>query len=340
MKIGLCMSVIGAGGGNDTVFNSLYQYLEKQNHKVTPFSNSNVYLEGYKSIIPKFGLFRQLQTINDTEMHNQDLLIFLTGIPPKTKVPIIYYHQQLPFSIFTKQGRPPKYDKGLWKIYYGIFALFAGMKSDRLIDDNVTNYCISEYLQEQLGMLGLFTELVRPSIIQNDLPIIPKQNRIVTICRISPEKNLLWNAKVLSGYKYTIFGTVNNYLAYYCREIEKRLEPQHSLRLYVQRTTMLEYLLWSKVYFSSSKETLGLAVLEGISAGCIPIVVDNTGNRETVPFKELRYQEGDDNHAKELIAKAISGGFDYLLPELQNHIKRYTEDNYQVLLGDNITCKQ
>lgn len=327
MKIGLCMSVIGAGGGNDTVFHSIKNYLISQGHAVKEFTNSNT-----ENNILKFGLYRQLQTINHPDMRKQDLLIFLTGIPPKTKVPIVYYHQQLPFSIFTRTEKPVKYNKGLWSIYYNIFSFIAGMKSLQLERQNISHYCISYYLQEYLEKYGIDATLVRPAIIQNDLPVFQKTKRVVTLCRISPEKNLEFNFKVLSGYRYRVFGTVNRFTAYYCRQLEKRLEPQHDIMTFTSRTLMLQYLLESKVYFSSSKETLGLAVLEGISAGCIPIVPDNTANKETVPFRELRYEENNEDMARELVQKALDNKFDYLLSELKRHVQLYKENNYQQLL--------
>lgn len=333
MKIGLCMSVIGAGGGNDTVFLSIEDYLNKQGHTVTRFSNTN---PNHK--INSFGLFRQLQEINNPNMHNQDLLIFLTGIPPRTKVPIVYYHQQLPFTIFTKEGRPEKYNRGFWRIYYGLFAFIAGLKSAR-IENNITHYCISEYLQRYLTQYGIDAFVIRPAIIQNDLYIEydlamlkMKQNRIVTVCRISPEKNLEFNFRTLRGLNYAVLGSVNRFTGGYARELTKRLEPKHQIKTEFNREHLLRYILDSRVYFSSSKETLGLAVLEGISAGCIPIVPDNTGNKETVPFRELRYMENDSEHARQLVEKALSGGFDALIPDLQHHVNTFVQENYDRLL--------
>lgn len=327
------MSVIGGGGGNDTVFLSIEEYLLSQEHIVTRFSNTNP-----NTSLPKFGLFKQLQEINHPAMHEQDILIFLTGIPPKTKVPIVYYHQQLPFTIYTKEGRPEKYKKGFWRFYYGLFAFIAGMKSAR-IENNITHYCISQYLQTYLSEYGIDAQVLRPAIIQNDLYteydtgiLKLKQDRVVTVCRISPEKNLEFNFRTLRGLNYSVLGSVNRFTGGYARELTKRLEPKHQIKTEFNREHLLRYVLDSRVYFSSSKETLGLAVLEGISAGCIPVVPDNTGNKETVPFRELRYIDGDSEHARQLVQKALSGGFDALIPDLQHHVNAYVAENYSRLL--------
>lgn len=339
MKIGLCMSVINAGGGNDTVFYSLKHYLEKHNHQVSVFSNTVVNQQSLN--MPKFGLFRQLlQTIEDYDkkIHEQDLLIFLTGIPPKTKVPIVYYHQQLPFSVFAKSGRPEKYNHGFWRLYYAVFALIAGIKSVSLERENIRHYCISYYLQEQLEKYGLDAGVIYPAIIQNDLPELAKIDRVITVCRISPEKNLEFNIKALKDFKYVIMGNTTKYTAYYCKELIKKLSPRHHIEHDIPRDEILRSFLTNKVYFSSSKETLGLSVLEAISGGCIPIVIDNTANKETVPFDVLRFKENIID-ASIKVNKAINGDYDYLLPELRKHINRFTENNYDMLLKGEICAK-
>jgi len=72
-----------------------------------------------------------------------------------------------------------------------------------------------------------------------------------------------------------------------------------------------------------------MAVIEGIARGCIPIVPDNTANKETVPIDELRYKENDKNDAKKKVEAAISGDYDKHLKELQQHIKKFSEEIFQ-----------
>jgi hypothetical protein len=64
-------------------------------------------------------------------------------------------------------------------------------------------------------------------------------------------------------------------------------------------------------------------------AGCIPIVPDNTANRETVPINELRYKENDKNDAKKKIESALRNDFDKYLLKLQLHAKTFSEENFQ-----------
>lgn len=327
MKIGLCMSVIGGGGGNDAVFDSIRKYLKSQKHDVTIFSNTSE-----KSKLPAFGLLRQLQTINHKDMHNQDLLIFLTGVPLITKTPIIYYHQQMP-AFLNRATIPTKYKSGFWHFYYKIFSLIAGFKN-KAFEQNIKHFCVSSYLQNQLSTVGIDAKVIYPAI--SDMPTETKENRIITVSRISPEKNLIYNVKLLSSLKYVIYGNTNRYTEHYKRELSKHLSPNHSLRCNMSRELIKTEIAKSKVYFSSSKETLGLAILEAINANCIPIVVDNTANIETVPFKELRYKENDYYKAIDLVSDALEGNYDYLLPKLKSHISKFNASNYNQLLHDAI----
>ena len=74
-------------------------------------------------------------------------------------------------------------------------------------------------------------------------------------------------------------------------------------------------------------EPFGMAIVEAIGRGCIPVVFDNWGFRETVPYPELRFTDADE--AAEILDGALAGGFDYLLPALQRHVKRFTTDRFR-----------
>ena len=157
---------------------------------------------------------------------------------------------------------------------------------------------------------------------------------IITIARYSPEKNLEFNLKVIKKFNvsYKIFGNTKfltqiNYYNY-LQKITKN-EKQIELFCNSERNVIESSLNSSKVYFQSSKETFGISVIEGIMTGCIPIVPDNTANKETVPIDELRYRENDKNDARNKIEAALQGDFDKYLIELQEHVKKFSEENFQ-----------
>lgn len=325
------MSVVGAGGGNDTVLKSLYGYLSKS-HDVTVFTNTKPLKEFDMKIksalnfkLPAFGIFQQLMTINHIEMHSKDLLIFISGVRPITKVKTVYYHQQMPVHI-SQHGLPEKYKKGKWKLYYSIFKLASQLVSQR---SNVTHYCVSNYLGMELAKIGINAKTVYPAV-EWIAPALKDRNKVVTVCRISPEKNLEDNLSALTGFEYSIYGSTTIHTKDYANKLKSRLTEGQNIYENEARSEILSALASASIFYSSSRETLGLAVLESISAGCIPIVVDNSGNRDTVPFEELRFENTTDS--RKMVERALNGEFDYLRPRLQAHLGKFTESNYEELL--------
>jgi glycosyltransferase involved in cell wall biosynthesis len=74
-------------------------------------------------------------------------------------------------------------------------------------------------------------------------------------------------------------------------------------------------------------EHFGVSIVEAIAGGCVPIVHDSGGQREIVPFSELRYTTP--GQAVMLIRRALNGEFDHLVPRLQAHISRYDESRFR-----------
>ena len=82
----------------------------------------------------------------------------------------------------------------------------------------------------------------------------------------------------------------------------------------------------AKVYLHCGMEDFGISVVEGIAAGCVPIVPDNSAHPETVPFPELRYDS--EQSAAEKVRAAADGEYDSYLPRLQSHVKKFSEGEF------------
>ncbi len=162
---------------------------------------------------------------------------------------------------------------------------------------------------------------------------LQKRKGIITIARFAPEKNLEFNIKVLQDIQIPILhygNAVSPYQYSYFKQIKEMTTRHNHIKLLLNqpRKNIESSLSQTKVYFSTSKETFGIAVVESIMAGCIPIVPDHTANKETVPFKELRFKEDDKKDAKEKLELALSGDYGKYLPELQEHAKQFTEKEF------------
>ena len=89
----------------------------------------------------------------------------------------------------------------------------------------------------------------------------------------------------------------------------------------------------SKVFLhTADAEPFGISTVEAIAAGCIPIVRNNGGTPEIVPFRELRFDTIIE--AEEKIRAALEGEYDYLAHQLQDHIRRFDRKEFQKRFAD------
>ena len=88
----------------------------------------------------------------------------------------------------------------------------------------------------------------------------------------------------------------------------------------------------ARVYLHPRPESFGIAVVEAVAAGCVPVVPDNSAHPETVPFAELRY--GTEAEAAGIVRGALDGRYDGLLPALRGHVEQFSEEAFQeAMLG-------
>ncbi|MGC1709146.1 MAG: glycosyltransferase family 4 protein [Nitrosotalea sp.] len=160
----------------------------------------------------------------------------------------------------------------------------------------------------------------------------PKKNLIITLSRFAPEKNLNFLIDVVksSDLSYELIGVAKlksqiklyNYLSNSVKNSKNIL-----LRSNISSEDIEQSLGYSKVYFHPSKETFGISVIEAISAGCIPIVPNDSAFVETVPFDVLRFKGKEDAIAK--LKDAMDGKYDHLRPILRKHIEKFSIENFQ-----------
>ena len=89
-------------------------------------------------------------------------------------------------------------------------------------------------------------------------------------------------------------------------------------------------LLTSAAFFIHSlrEEPFGITTVQGIGAGCIPIVHNSGGQKEVVPFEELRYENED---AIPALVRALekSDRMEELRATLQKHIAAYDSASFR-----------
>jgi glycosyltransferase involved in cell wall biosynthesis len=125
----------------------------------------------------------------------------------------------------------------------------------------------------------------------------PRQNSIISLGRFSPDKKQLEQIKIalsLPDLDFHMVGFVNNNNYFNRCEEFVRLNQITNVTLHPNTThSQVIELLGQSRYFLHvlADEPFGITAVEAIAAGCIPIVHDSGGQRETVPVSELRYKE-------------------------------------------------
>jgi glycosyltransferase involved in cell wall biosynthesis len=130
-------------------------------------------------------------------------------------------------------------------------------------------------------------------------PVHKREAAIVSVGRFSANKRQFEQiqlAERLPAMPFHIFGFASQKDYYQlCHDYvqERRLGHVHLHpdapyeRMQVQLTTAKFFL------HTIVKEPFGITTIQAIAAGCIPIVHDSGGSRETVPIPELRFQHLD-----------------------------------------------
>jgi len=94
------------------------------------------------------------------------------------------------------------------------------------------------------------------------------------------------------------------------------------------QTEVKRLLSSSKVFIhTADAEPFGITIVEAIAAGCIPIVRDDGGTREIVPFEELRFETIEEGREK--MRRALKGEYDHLLSKLKEHIRRFDQETFR-----------
>lgn len=180
-----------------------------------------------------------------------------------------------------------KYEKGFWRIYFTPYYLLEKKILPRIKESLLlTNSKFSK-------------AIIRRTIGKNAVVVYPpveikryigrgsrRENRVVTIGRFSPEKRYEFIVEVASrmpDIEFHIIGSTSNKASVkYFEKIKALVEEKDLKNVYLHRNMpqkdMDSLLLSSKVYFHAMiNEHFGIAVVEGMAAGLVPVVHKSGG---------------------------------------------------------------
>ena len=349
MKIGVIHPSFEMIAGAEKTTLSLLEGLKKTNHTITLYTflppnieEENLSIHKIKlKKVPLFSWYKRIKLVEKLfdESQSEDVIVISSGgfslHPASVKRILLYCH-----STFEHDNDfVNKKFSGIKSLYYKKIQNKIKQQFEYLKNDNVELIANSNYTKTTIKKLfGKDSKIViyPPVDIEKYLKFNtnPKKDLVITLNRISPEKNLDFAVDVIKNldFTYILAGFAKHeFQLKYVDSLRKQTSDQKniSIKPNITSTEKEELLSTAKVYFHTAQESFGITVVETISAGCIPIVPNNSANVETVPFRDLRYEDDNVQDAKEKLSNAIKGKYDHFLPKLKEHIQNFTEESFQ-----------
>ena len=345
MKIGIIHQSFKVFGGTEYTTACLIEALKKTNHHSTlyTFDPGDIQeSENFKIIkmkLKKFPFFKGYQWYLQNKRlfeaaENEDVLVISGGGLAifKTKAPRVICYCHSPLEEEFKQAEK-KIDA--IKIIERKIQFELREELEFLKDPKVRLLSNSCYTRDIIkSHIGKNSKVIHPPVDIKKFSSnknAQKQKKVITISRIDPFKNLEFGVNVANktGLKHEIGGMCKlpQQIKLYDKLSKKINHSNVSIHVNLSSAQKENWLISSKVYFHPAEESFGISVIEAISAGCIPIVPNNSAHPETVPFSELRFDNEID--AIEKLRNAASGKFDYLLEKLEKHIENFSKEIFQ-----------
>ncbi|HYB92519.1 MAG TPA: glycosyltransferase family 4 protein [archaeon] len=328
MKVGLIyrnIAVTGSGlaGGGDVFVVYLLKALKENGHKVvlltTQPTNWNtikkdlgwVYKpdeEGKCFALPDFEgmkLYRQFLPapyINSLKK-NCDITFNAYGNNPFWNTDLIYMHTPV-----TKQELEAKYSRNLFtRSYFALYKYLMKRSIKKLKTTILTN---SEYSREIIrSTLGRDAKVVYPPVdtakYRSALNKYSKrENWVVIVSRYTWERNLHLIPVMAKEIKEATFHIIGNTALTYASKVIEDIGKRSSelgvsdrvhIHVNIPFSEKLEILAKAKVYVNTLKEEhFGMSIAEAMSAGLIPILPNEGGQREILPGEEFLYDNLED----------------------------------------------
>lgn len=299
----------------------------------------------YNQVAPvpfKRGWLLQIILMNQLTYHTQKSydLVFnsnntLHGLNPDGNfLHYIYY----PIAITTQELKHfAEYSSSGWRQIYGaLLGLWLGRKRP-VTPSHV--YGISRFSQEAILRIYPFSHPVGiiypPSVYGNINTNKNREQACVSTGSFTDDKRQLDQLQIarhLPNLTFNIVGTVKS--KPYFQACQKYIEREGltNVRLWPDLPFQdLQNLLNTSQFFLHTKhdEHFGISTVEAISAGCIPVVHDSGGQKEVVPFSDLRFDQPET--AVEILKSLCcdSNSYKQLQSNLQQHIVQFGNQHFR-----------
>lgn len=271
--------------------------------------------------IPGMGIYQRLLTYILSPKIKADLVVSAHGdlLPYRSYsgVPAIHYCHY-PLAVIPRDRvLLGKYASPPWRLYYELYRVFSKPLARRAAGEGiiVTN---SRYIAKLIrASLGIESHVIYPPVDVEKFLKIPldleRENSILMIGRYSPEKGYEDAIKLIASMpreiKLWIVGILTRTGISYYRTLQRLaekigVEKRVELLYNIPDDKMIELMSRSSIFLHMYRgEHFGIAVVEAMAAGLIPIVWQFGGPSEYVPAE---YQFKDLEEAREKIMKALN----------------------------------
>jgi len=213
---------------------------------------------------------------------------------------IIYMHTPL-----TKDELSAKYQRNaLSRLYYKVYASMAKKAKRKLKTLILTNsYYSKRIIDDTFGLLSkviyppIDTKFYKRALNENG----NRQNYVVTVARLTRERNLEIIPELAQRVKGAIFHIIGSTVLPEASEVIKSIKKKalelnvaDKVKIHTNLPSMLRLKIMakSKVYLNTLREEhFGMAIAEAMSAGLAPIVPNDGGQVEIVPSSEYLYHD-------------------------------------------------
>lgn len=335
MKVGVLHQDLNVCGGRELLATIMINCLKRRGIKTIIFT-------GKKIDRPRIRNYYGIEPIFDKEIivpiwtrHVQTYFEFLLPIFAKNFCDFLinpFSSDMLPLVDITYIHYPKlailneKIEKSIfWGLYYwpylNLSKIFGHISSQKLVLANslFTSNAIKK-------VFGLDSKVVYPPVLINKIPkdISQKKNFILTISRFSSDKCLEIIPRIAKSIdaKFVVMGSVYSIRTYYrILDLIRKYGVQDKVVLITNASleTKHKLLQESKVYFHPTHfEHFGISIVEGMAAGCVPIVHDSGGPKEFVPY-EWRFTDNEEAKHK------INNALDEWSPQLARSMRSIAE---------------
>lgn len=266
-----------------------------------------------------------------------DYVFDFTNTLPWNKNKGRYFSYILYPEHLTSRG---KYNKGFWRIYYLPHQMLAYLQKKQFNKDKIDMSCVSKTVEDLIYSFSgrRLSTLYPPANINDFKNQIKKKKGVVSLGGISHEKNQLEQIRVIEkipNLSLTICGNSTRNPPYF-ETVKAASKGKKNIHLCpnLPFEELKKKLKTAEVFINSGRnDPFCMALIEGIAAGCLPLIHDSGGIVEIVPFIELRYKTEEEavKKLKRVLALPKKKKDDLKL-KLSKHIKQFGEEQFLMTL--------